>query len=74
METLGNFGYHRCRISSIRITYKIIVWAPYGNFYFSNFDLPYFNKYRMDFNPVKCTTKYKALVTGNWNSSWWNVY
>jgi len=47
--------------------------APYGDFYSSNFDLPYFNKYCMDFNPVKCITKYKALVTDNWNSSLWNI-
>jgi len=36
---------HRCT--------QITVWVPYGDFYFSNFDLSYFNKYRMDFNPVK---------------------
>jgi len=34
---------------------------PNGDFYFSNLDtlpdLSYFNKYCMDFNPVKCTTK-----------------
>jgi len=39
------------------------------DFYFSNFDLLYFNIHHMDFNPVKCIMKYKALVTGNWNGS-----
>jgi len=53
---------------------QIFVWASYGDFYFSNFDLPYFNKYHIDFNPVKCITKYKALATNNWNGSLWNVY
>jgi len=28
-----------------------------GIFYFLNFDLPCFNKYSMDFNPIKCITK-----------------
>ena len=41
----------------------------YEDFYFSNFDLTYFNKYHMDFNPVKCITNYEALTTINWNGS-----
>ena len=48
---------------------QLFVWDSYGDFYFSNFDLTYFNKYRMDFNPVKCITKYEALTTINWNGS-----
>ena len=48
---------------------QLFVWAPYGDFYFSNFDLLYFNKYRMDFIPVKCNTKYEALATIYWNGS-----
>ena len=48
---------------------QLFVWDSYGDFYFSNFDLTYFNKYRMDFNPVRCITKYEALTTINWNGS-----
>ena len=50
-------------------TTQLFVWASYGDFYFSNFDLLYFNKYRMDFNPVKCNTKYKALATIYWTAA-----
>ena len=48
---------------------QLFVWDSYGDFYFSNFDLTYFNKYRMYFNPVKCITKYEALTTTNWNGT-----
>ena len=48
---------------------KLFVWAPYGDFYFSNFDLLYFNKYLMDSNPVKCIRKHEALATIYWNGS-----
>ena len=48
---------------------QLSVWDSYGDFYFSNFDLTYFNKYRMEFSPVKCITKYEALTTINWNGS-----
>jgi len=50
---------------------QIFLWASYGNFYLI---FPYFNKYCMDFNLVKCITKYKALATDTWNSSLWNIY
>ena len=41
----------------------IFVFAPYGEFYFFNFDFVYLNKYCMNFNTAKCITKYKALAT-----------
>jgi len=53
METLKNFGLHT----------EIIVWASYGDFYFSNLDLPYFNKYHMDFNPLR-SLKHWLPITG----------
>ena len=68
-ETLGNFGYHRCRLLPIRITYAIICMRFLWDFYFSNFDLTYFNKYHMDFNPIKYIAKYEELTTIIWNGS-----
>jgi len=56
LETLAVTG---AVFPQLELHTQIIVWAPYGDFYFSNFDLLYFNKY---FNPLKCITKYKALT------------
>jgi len=59
-EILGNIGAIFAQLEYL-----------HGGFYFSIFDLPYFNKYHTDFNPIKCIT---ALATNNWNGSLWNVY
>ena len=61
-------------VNSHRILCTIIfIWAPYGEFYFSNFDFAYLNKYCMKFNSVKCITKYEPLATTYYNSSSSNV-
>ena len=53
-ETLAITG---AIFSQLELRTQIFLWASYGDFYFSNFNLPYFNKYCMDFNPVKRITE-----------------
>jgi len=48
--------------AQLELCMQIFVWTFNGDFHSSNFDLSDFNKYHMDFNPVKCITKYKVLT------------